>query len=369
MPRVTIDHNRYTFARVTFVVGLFVLPIIAYNDFQNHYYASFVAKLITIGIVALGLTYSFSKDKQDLSGRLAAISLFAMSVVGALTKQELASAVVWVPVLPMLFLFLADLRTGLILSGMYLAMFVLGYLLHPHFYDTPRLVWHEWIQSVLAYLVATLFAVLYELSRLSNEKMLRIEADFDHLTGVLNRRGVMAFVDKEVQRIERYNGNFCILLFDIDNFKSINDRYGHDVGDEVLKKLARDLQSRMRRTDCFGRWGGEEFIVVVPAIELEDAVMIAEVLRRVIPTLDVGVAGSITASFGVAQMQPGNSVETVIQTADRALYLAKHRGKDQVCYLLGDRQDNDQYEMPFVSAIAEEPGDDSGSRGSAPDAC
>lgn len=368
MPRVSIDHNRCTFARVTFVVGLFVLPIIAYNDFQNQYYASFVAKLITLGIVALGLGYSFSDDKKALSGRLAAISLFAMSVVGALTKQELASAVVWVPVLPMLFLFLADLRTGLILCGMYLAMFVLGYLIHPHFYDTPRLVWHDWIQTVLAYVVATVFAVLYERSRLTNEKKLRIEADFDHLTGVLNRRGVMAFVDKEVQRIERYKGNFCILLFDIDNFKSINDRYGHDVGDEVLKKLARDLQSRMRRTDCFGRWGGEEFIVVVPAIELEDALMIAEVLRRVIPTLDVGEAGSITASFGVAQMQPGDSVDTVIQMADRALYLAKSRGKDQVCYLLDDWQADDQYEMPFA-AVPEEPGNDSDSRGSTPDAC
>ncbi len=159
-------------------------------------------------------------------------------------------------------------------------------------------------------------------------------AVIDELTGVYNRRGLFTFGRREIQRARRFGRPLSLLMLDIDDFKEVNDRHGHLVGDQVLKGLARLLQRRTREVDLVARYGGEEFAVLLPETGLEDARRAAERLRReVAETPFQTQAGPlyITVSFGVAEVGPPiRRMEDLLQAADRGLYRAKAAGKNRV---------------------------------------
>ena len=139
---------------------------------------------------------------------------------------------------------------------------------------------------------------------------------------------------KEIARRDRYARPSTLVLFDIDRFKSVNDRFGHAVGDQVLKSVVQTCVETLRRDDVFGRIGGEEFALLLPEMEAAEAMLAAERLRRAIAaaTIDVGGPLSVTASFGVAQLAP--DIVTAAQwlaKADVPLYQAKRSGRDRCC--------------------------------------
>jgi diguanylate cyclase (GGDEF)-like protein len=151
----------------------------------------------------------------------------------------------------------------------------------------------------------------------------------DTLTKVYNRRGLEMLLEKEAARAERYNRDLSIILFDLDDFKLINDTYGHAKGDEVLKKVADLVQSHLRKGDELGRWGGEEFIVICSECDAEQACLVAERLRETLA--NAGWDGlQVTASFGIARRQAGEDLATLYERADEALYVAKRAGKNCV---------------------------------------
>lgn len=152
----------------------------------------------------------------------------------------------------------------------------------------------------------------------------------DHLTGIANRRGLSAKLNEELARASRYEGSFCVLLLDVDHFKQINDRHGHQVGDEVLMELARLLERESREADTVGRWGGEEFLVIVPEVEKAEAAALAARLRGAIDANDFPSSVSVTASVGVASYKEGDSLDDIVKRADDALYRAKERGRNRV---------------------------------------
>jgi diguanylate cyclase (GGDEF)-like protein len=121
-----------------------------------------------------------------------------------------------------------------------------------------------------------------------------------------------------------------MILIDIDHFKSFNDTYGHLIGDEVLVKLAKTINKITRKTDTFGRWGGEEFIMVLPNTTKENAAIVAEHLRLDVEKIKHPIAGGITASFGVAQYEEGDNEESLYIKSDEALYKAKENGRNRV---------------------------------------
>lgn len=156
----------------------------------------------------------------------------------------------------------------------------------------------------------------------------------DGLTGAFRRGHIEAELRRQVKAWERQPEDFSILLLDIDFFKRVNDTHGHAVGDEVLRRLATRAQETLRGSDIFGRWGGEEFIVLLPATPLSQAVEAGERLRLAIADLDFTGEGGrpfgITVSVGVAQLAPGETAETLTQRADKALYAAKTAGRNRV---------------------------------------
>lgn len=152
----------------------------------------------------------------------------------------------------------------------------------------------------------------------------------DALTGVGNRRLIVDILDREIAKLERYGGDLSVILLDLDHFKEINDRYGHGVGDRVLVESSRLVADHLRRSDLLGRWGGEEFIVLAPETDLQGARLLAERLRLRLAVHRFEGVGDLTASFGVAAHLPGDTGETLVHRADRALYEAKQAGRNTV---------------------------------------
>ena len=161
------------------------------------------------------------------------------------------------------------------------------------------------------------------------ERQLEEISQKDYLTGIYNRRSVESFLSGEIKRADRYGRPLSVILFDIDDFKKVNDTFGHDVGDEVLKEVVKTTLRCLRSTDVMGRWGGEEFLVVLPETDLEGAIALAERIRKAIGDRKFEKVGSVTVSLGVADYKKGESVFDLVKKVDRALYRAKERGKNR----------------------------------------
>ena len=152
----------------------------------------------------------------------------------------------------------------------------------------------------------------------------------DKLTGIFNRVKLDESIHYEIKRYHRYGNPFSIIIADIDYFKSVNDDYGHQVGDLVLQNITNILKEIVRDTDVFGRWGGEEFMIVCRESNLEETRLIAERMRISIMNSELEVVGSKTASFGVSEFKQGDTFESIVYKADRALYRAKEKGRNRV---------------------------------------
>lgn len=155
----------------------------------------------------------------------------------------------------------------------------------------------------------------------------------DGLTGILNRRAIYEVLEKEIIRSGREKTPLSVLMLDIDFFKKINDDYGHNVGDAVLRELVRRILAELRPCDALGRYGGEEFIILLPGVSMCEGGVIAERIRKAIGGTPFEVTPSglkVTASFGVAEFDFKKNSDELINEADIALYEAKHKGRDRV---------------------------------------
>ena len=169
------------------------------------------------------------------------------------------------------------------------------------------------------------------------------EAAFtDHLTGLANRRRFERQLDREVNRTLRYAHPFTLVMLDIDNFKSVNDRFGHNAGDEVIRGLGRVLQEGTRGIDLAARIGGEEFAILLVETGQSGALEVAERLRMMIREMIVPGVGQVTASFGVAECPiGGQTAAEMLNSADVALYEAKRSGRDRVVVWQPKKSDRD----------------------------
>lgn len=204
--------------------------------------------------------------------------------------------------------------------------------------------WRTALQVLVPLLLILLTAVLYSrrLKRTnqalrqsqqalseSNRKLESLSIT-DHLTGCFNRGYLDKTMHRESQRINRYGGHLSLILIDLDDFKQVNDRYGHLTGDRVLIDSCAWVRRHIRETDTLGRWGGEEFVIICPDTDLKQAKTLAEKIRAGVEALKLPQAIHQTLSIGVAQYRPDESIDRWVSRTDQALYLAKHRGKNQV---------------------------------------
>lgn len=155
-------------------------------------------------------------------------------------------------------------------------------------------------------------------------------ANYDALTRIFNRRRFLELLEHGIDNAIRLNHELSIVFFDIDHFKKINDTFGHNIGDDVLRGLASLVSGTIRRSDIFARWGGEEFLILLESTVLENAARMAEKLRKTIMEYEFPEVRQVTCSFGVTSYSPGEKGETFISRADSALYKAKESGRNRV---------------------------------------
>lgn len=166
------------------------------------------------------------------------------------------------------------------------------------------------------------------------EEELQLLSYTDTLTGAYNRRYLIQKLEEEIDRTKRYGNEFSLILLDVDDFKKINDSYGHNIGDMVLKSIVKTIKERIREVDILARWGGEEFIIILPNTSVEKAVILSENLREKLSKINLPYVKKVTASFGVAGYIKGDTVDSLIKRADDLMYKSKSEGKNCINYQL-----------------------------------
>lgn len=198
-------------------------------------------------------------------------------------------------------------------------------------------------QSLLGYLMYTCMVIVLinvssylqhynkRLSYIKDKEIIMLSA-IDSLTGAYNRTKISEELVKWFNYSKRYDTPLSIMIIDFDNFKKINDAHGHLAGDNVLAELSSIIRENIRKTDVFGRWGGDEFVLVLPNTGIEQALKIAKRLREKIESNVFNIAGKMTCSIGLSQLSVEDNVEMLLHKTDRLLYKAKKTGKNKVVW-------------------------------------
>ena len=204
--------------------------------------------------------------------------------------------------------------------------YLISYKQDPTISTFDTIFWQNLILGNVTLLIILAFIYYVLETRSRFEKM----AITDKLTGLYNRYKFYQVANQEFNRAKRHNRPLSLILFDIDWFKKINDTYGHDVGDLVLRRIAKLLRTNLRKYDLVFRWGGEEFIILAPETDAKGAMRIAEKIRTLIASHAFEGAGNVTVSLGVAELTPQDKeVDAIIKRADNALYISKKEGRNR----------------------------------------
>lgn len=185
---------------------------------------------------------------------------------------------------------------------------------------------HSRIVSRLVHFIGVVTSELED----ANKELTKI-SEIDKLTKIYNRLKLDAILKFRINEAERYNEYFSVIMMDIDFFKRVNDSYGHNVGDVVLTQMANILRENVRSSDTVGRWGGEEFLLILPHTTVDEACTIAEKIRTAMAAEMFDQAQHQTCSFGVAGFLKGDNADMLVGRSDKALYKAKNNGRNQVC--------------------------------------
>jgi len=210
-----------------------------------------------------------------------------------------------------------------------------------HFRLLPVRAWHQFPETWVSILVSVMGSLMVAAVVQSNRDLKRLRdrlgvlSSTDSLTGIHNRRYFMEAVEGQMERVSRTNGESYVMMLDLDHFKAVNDRYGHQFGDAVLQQVTARVTHMLRPYDLFARYGGEEFVLFVADMNKEAAMRLAERIRLGVALAEIELAGasaSVTVSLGVAPAAPSNRLADAIALADRALYRAKREGRNRAAF-------------------------------------
>jgi len=185
-------------------------------------------------------------------------------------------------------------------------------------------------EIILLLAISSIYMLFFMLKRFFELKKLIQDANTDPLIGIINRRRGSKYIAEEIDHINASNYKSSLIMYDIDDFKQINDVHGHDVGDYILKEISNVVEKEIRKNDISIRWGGEEFIIICPDTNLEDASSLAERFRVSIASHPFKKDIRITASFGVVELHKNEDFRKQIIRVDKNLYTSKKNGKNQV---------------------------------------
>jgi diguanylate cyclase (GGDEF)-like protein len=320
---------------------LYTFGVLYYLRRGDYVSAFFEIAAGTVFVIAL-VVFTLTKRYMPVA-LLMNLNLFAVIIYLATTGGIQNTGLFWIYSFPLATTFMLGIRLGLVLSlllvlcilGVY-ALGEAGYMRVAYDLITVR-------QAIAAYIGVLIMAVVYNVVinryvSLVVQKTLEIHnlnrklkeiAEKDFLTGAVNRYKLFQILHMALENALETGRPLSLVLFDFDRFKDINDSYGHQVGDRVLREVIRRVKDTLRDNDIVGRYGGEEFLVILTDTPLHEAVKVAERIRKMVESLEFPEGFRVTVSCGVSQMKPEDSLEAMIKRADEALYRAKERGRNR----------------------------------------
>lgn len=302
--------------------------------------------LLLFSCVIFAVSHQLQVRVQTAAARTASITLLltclmTLTLLLIISGGKDNTGPLWIYLVPPVTMFFAGFVKGLLALLGY--VFVAALLLFV-FDETLLMASYSYAfktRLLYSFLTVSFLSAFYEYSRQkSYETALYLSDQFerqakhDHLTQLLNRRGAQQCLEREYARMLRSKTPFSIAIADIDRFKSINDTYGHEQGDEVLKQISKVFAARLRGQDILARWGGEEFMLIFTDTNEANAVKALEQIRIHLyqaPLHINDIEMHVTSSFGVCEVNAQNTLSHAIKQADHALYHAKETGRDKVC--------------------------------------
>ncbi len=331
------------FLSFSLVAQEIIAVLFAFYSYQQGDMSTATFYLAVAGLLLVGLGIHSIFDRPQLARALLAFLLigsFFYLLVATSDNSTDSSTLMWcLTIIPVLVGTFGYRYSIIILSSVFS---VAVWLLYgtPQIMTPPDYTDVSIVRFLSAYIVLSLFAIAMDISHsrsLNKYKDLSLRVDQiahqDQLTQLPNRHDMERRLEKKYQQYRLINQPFSILLADLDNFKFINDRYGHDVGDDVLHAIGILLGEPLRGEDVVARWGGNEFLILLPTANAEAAVNIAERLRAQAGKLTMEAQGDtlrISLSVGVASIDKCTGIDDLISTAENGLYQAKHMGRDMV---------------------------------------
>ncbi|MEM8766852.1 MAG: GGDEF domain-containing protein [Pseudomonadota bacterium] len=320
--------------RLMMGVGLMVLPAVALVDYLHGYYFAMAVELLAAASL-LVLLFFIRHLSMQRAIQVALLVTFVLAAMGSLEKLDSAPNLAWFTVMPFLYVSIGGIRFGGTLTLAHFSFIAGSYFVIERPAPMEMSV-GTLIQVALAYVTATGIAIGYEQVQRQLRNRLRELADVDPLTELLNRRGMERRLDELSSFLERNEMTVTLALLDIDHFKQVNDRHGHEAGDRVLKEIGGLLKQVFRDSDYLSRWGGEEFLVALTNTNVAEATAVLERLRTQTRTLTDLSVPSVTLSVGIAEWRPGMEIAPALKEADLALYEAKAAGRNMLI-AAGDR--------------------------------
>lgn len=318
--KIQRTNQEYLLLALSALATFTISPFALYRFIQNEWIIAIVDLLIGIGMATV-FAYVYKTRKVTLPSIVLAV-LAAVSVVASIYVKGIIN-IYWIyPAISAAYYLLAP-RWAVVLSTCTIVALL------PVLYAGLEPV--VFISVLTTFFMTGIFGFFFAKTAKDQHRKLTQLATRDPLTGTGNRRALDDRLTMLISAQTRNPLTVSLILFDLDHFKLINDDYGHIFGDQILIQIVGIIEARIRVTDSLYRFGGEEFVIVPLALELDSAGRLAEQLRALIENNALAPEKPVTISLGVAEYQPGESSESWMNRADKALYRAKENGRNQVC--------------------------------------
>ncbi len=325
---------------VNFSLTMLALGILIYAIFNLLYNQDLTLSLIQFGTAAMsiGLLIYFKKTHNLLATSiLVEIIFLAMVITVIVIDQNSYFIFMWALLVPPVTYFILGRIFGSIVSSAFFIFFIVSLFVYPPTLSPDYLDVNSLANILGSFVACGLLVRYYEFSRMdtlrelqrSNGELRKL-SETDKLTSLYNRLKLDDELENEIKRAEQTHKPLSVIMIDVDDFKRVNDSFGHLVGDSVLMQGAYLLKKNLPANVIIGRWGGEEFLIICPHTDIVSAARISDDLRHMIEHYAFDGKIRFTISLGVAAWVEGDTVDSLVRKADRAMYQAKDRGKNAV---------------------------------------
>ena len=331
MPFNSYASRQYTLVMIFATLGAVTFGFFFfYNMFVLHYYKIAFIDTICFATSVGCILFLKKTNRIELSTLMVTAYFFSFFVVFTYINQNESFGLIW-----NIFFCMIAINLNGHKKGLFYTFILYGYIFLMAYEGIG--VWQHGIWDIVAFfryvfsmVLLTLVVYVMELALFRSYTKLQKLAEEDELTQTYNRHKLREILQAEIERTQRHETPLCVVLFDVDNFKSINDTHGHNVGDDVLKHLTKIVKNSIRINDTFGRWGGEEFLLILPHMNEQEAKKVCEKIRILISQTRFENVDSLTCSFGVCAYEKDMNFDALVNRCDKAMYQAKMLGKNCV---------------------------------------